>query len=257
MQPMHWPLQYVTFTLLQHSFANPWVQIIDAKMKTVLLFLFSSFIMPLAAQNMGPDSAAPASAAKIRFAFDYDKLELTHYDFEVAENCQGTYTSRSKPDPQSLEVETLNREIKLSPATCTRIFDLAKSANYFSGNFDYTKNKIAFTGKKTLSYSDPARNGSTSFNWSENPAINELAETFQGISTTLEAEPRLRRLRRFDKLGLNAELAKLEQQADSGWLKEIGLISDLLQEIAQDKAIMGLARHRAERLLQVANSQHR
>jgi hypothetical protein len=225
-------------------------------MKTVFLIFLSALVC--AAQNPEkPVTADGPAGAKIHFIFDHDKLDVTHYEFEVGENCETTYTSRSKPDPQTQESESLSKEVKLSPSTCARIFELAKSANYFNGNFDFTKSKIAFTGKKTLSYSGPGRSGSTSFNWSQNPAITELAGTFQGISTTLEAEPRLRQLRRFDKLGLNAELAQLEQQANSGFLKEIGLISDLLQDIAQDKSIMGLARHRAEHLLQIAGSQGR
>jgi hypothetical protein len=232
-------------------------------MKTVFLILFSSlsFIPGLVvAQDIAKESGVPVSAPsnpKIGFVFDHDKLDVPHYEFELQQNCQATYESRSKPDPQNLEVETLKKEIKLSPSTCARIFQLAKSANYFNGNFDFTKSKIAYTGKKTLSYTGPEKSGSTSFNWSENPAITELTATFQGISMTLEAEPTLRRLRRFDKLGLNAELAQLEQEANSGWLKEISLISDLLEEIVQDKAIMGLARHRAEHLLEIAKSQSR
>jgi hypothetical protein len=225
---------------------------IKAPFQIVILLLGASF--SAFGQSAIPNGGVSASLPKVHFAFDHDAMEVPHYEIDVDADGHAIYKSSGKPDAQSGEVETLNKNFNLSPATRTRIFELAKQADYFNRSFDYTKNKVAFTGKKTLSYSDKTRNGSTTFNWSENKPITELAGIFQGISATLEAEPRLRRLRRFDKLGLNAELAQLEQLANSGFLAEIGLIGDCLREIANDSAVMGMARKRAEHLLQMAAS---
>jgi hypothetical protein len=198
---------------------------------------------------------SPASLPAVSFVFDHPQMEVPHYEFQIDAMGKGTYKSKAKADEQSGPAETLNREFNISPEAQSRIFDLAKEANYFDGKFDFTKTKIAFTGTKILSYSDQTRNGSTTYNWTENKAITELTRIFQGMSATLEAEPRLRHLRRFDKLGLNAELARLEQAANSGFLTQIGLIGDCLQEIAHDGSVMGMARKRAEHLLQLAASQ--
>jgi hypothetical protein len=220
----------------------------------ITVYLFS-MALSASAQNAEPANANTTAIAKIHFAYDHDALETPHYEFDVYADGHASYKSSGKADTQTGEVETLSKEFKVSPATRSRIFELAKAADYFNGSFEYTKNKVAFSGKKTLSYADPTRNGSTSFNWTENKAVTELSGIFQGMSATLEAEPRLRRLRRFDKLGLNAELAKLEQMAASGWLTEIDLIGDILREISQDGTIMGMARHRADHLLQIAAAQ--
>jgi hypothetical protein len=223
-------------------------------MKTLLktfaaLFLFAIFAV---AQEKAPKTAP--SAAVVRFTFDHEQVEVPHFSFEVDSQGRSKYKSLGKADSNG-ETETLEKEFTLSEKTRDRIFELAKKTDYFKGNFDYTKSKIAFSGKKTLSYSDGNRTGTTTVNWSENPAITELNSIFQGISSTVEAEPRLKRLRRYDKLGLNSELAALEGQAQSGWLKEISLIEDVLRDIAQDGTIMGLARKRADHLLQIAASQ--
>src|SRR5882724_1043451 len=111
-------------------------------MKTVFLILFLSLFIPglVVAQDIAKESAVPVSTPstpKVGFVFDHDKLDVAHYEFELQQDCRATYESRSKPDPQTQEVETLKKEIKLSPATCARIFELAKSANYFNGNFDF------------------------------------------------------------------------------------------------------------------------
>ncbi|MCU1284582.1 MAG: hypothetical protein JWO13_932 [Acidobacteriales bacterium] len=223
-------------------------------MKTFLKSLLALLLIATSAFAQAPTPPNNSSLAVIRFTFDHDQMEIPHYSFDVDSSGRATYKSVGKPESDG-QPETLQKEFKLSGKTRERIFELAKKADYFNGNFDFTKIKIAFSGKKTLSYSDATRTGTTTVNWSENPAITELNGIFQGISTTLEAEPRLRRLRRYDKLGLNAELAGLERQAQSGWLKEMVLIEDILREISQDGTIMGLARKRADHLLQIAASQ--
>ena len=77
---------------------------------------------------------------------------------------------------------------------------------------------------------------------------------FQGIASTLHGEAELIRLRKFDKLGLDAQLKLMEDQAKSGWLKEIGVITQVLNEIKSDPKVMGMARTRAERLLKFAGN---
>ena len=84
--------------------------------------------------------------------------------------------------------------------------------------------------------------------------MTQLADLLQGISGTLEEEPVLQRLRKYDPLGLNVELAKMEKLEKSGWLRELSLISGILRDIASDGKIMGVARKRAERLLQKAGT---
>jgi hypothetical protein len=223
-------------------------------MKKILKFLIATSLITSSAFAQTPAPPNKAVPAVVRFTFDHEEMEIPHYSFEVDSTGHATYKSVGKPEADG-QPETLEKQFTLNEKTRDRIFELAKKADYFNGNFDFTKNKIAFTGKKTLAYSDATHNGTTTVNWSENPSITELNSIFQGISATLEAEPRLNRLRRYDKLGLNAELATLERQAQLGFLKEIVLIEGVLREISQDGNIMGLARKRADHLLQIAATQ--
>ena len=194
---------------------------------------------------------SPSHVAKIRFIFDDAELPISHYEIDLEATGKAHYESLSKPDADG-HSDKLTRDFSLPPAKVAQIFNLAKEANYFHGSFDYTEHRVAFTGTKTISYADDSHQETASFNWSENKPITEIATIFQGISTTLEKEPVLKRLSRFDKLGLNAELAVMERQAEGGWLQELGLISDTLEEISKDPSIMTLARKRASHLLQLA-----
>ena len=94
----------------------------------------------------------------------------------------------------------------MSAADRDKIFRYAREANYFNGDFSFKKHAVASTGKKTLTYVDPARHFQTTYDYSENKAIQEITSIFKGISNTIEHGRKLQFLRRFDKLGLEAEL---------------------------------------------------
>jgi hypothetical protein len=213
----------------------------------VMLFL----ALPLSAQSQLSVGALP----RIHFTFDHPDLVVVHYEIDIDANGQAHYASRIKGQEKGTIEEGIERDFTLSAATRDRLFALIKVANNLVGNFDYTKHRLAFSGTKRLSYTDANGTNTAKYGWSENEALMRLTELLQGISGTLEEEPTLQRLRRFDKLGLDAELGKMEQLVRSGWMRELNLIAPTLKEIAADTTIMGVARKRAERLYQLASSQ--
>lgn len=212
-----------------------------------LLFLLL-VVLPAAAQSSSP--ALP----RIHFTFDHPDLAVTHYDIDVDTAGKAHYESKAKGAQPGTADDGVTRDFTLSPATRDRIFELVKSANNLDGVFAFEKHKVAFTGTKTITLTDASGTHTAKFVWSENQSVIALADLFQGISGTLEEEPILQRLRRYDPLGLNAELGKMEKAADSGWLRELGLIADTLKEIASDPNVMSLARKRADHLLQKATA---
>lgn len=191
-------------------------------------------------------SKAFAQVAQVTMRFDHAQVSPNHYTLNIRED--GTADYESYDDDES-DRDHYRRTFVVSAETRDAAFAIAKKAGYFKGDFAYKKKNIAFTGKKTLAYERNGLKHETSFVWSENEDIREVADLFQAISITLEAEQRLRHMRRFDKLGLNAELASLEQRAERGWLREIHLIAPLLKEISSDASVVSPARARASRLL--------
>jgi hypothetical protein len=195
-----------------------------------------------------PSTALP----RIHFTFDHPELAVAHYEIDMDANGKAHYESKVRGQEKGTLDDGLSRDFTVSAGTRDSIFALIKSAHNLDGSFDYTKHKVAFTGTKTINLVDANGEHTAKFVWSENESLVRLADLFQGISGTLEEEPVLQRLRRYDKLGLNAELGKMEKLAESGWLRELNLISDVLKDIATDAGIMGVARKRAEHLLQKA-----
>lgn len=140
-------------------------------------------------------------------------------------------------------------QFEVSAATRDRIFAAAQKLHYFQGDYDFRKHAVADTGRKTLTYRDGVRNSSTSLNWSENKDMQQLVDTFESIALTQNYARRLAYLRRFDKLGLDALLKRMEEMQRAHYLGELQAAAPVLREIAGDKGVMKLARDRANRLL--------
>jgi hypothetical protein len=137
----------------------------------------------------------------------------------------------------------------LSEAAQTKLFDLAEKLNFFQGDFDYKKSRIAFTGTKTLRFQNGKEEHQTSYNWSDNLAIQDITKLFQGMSETIEIGRVVAEKYRFDKLGVDAEMKKLEQAANEDRLAELQSIQPILIKVAKDPGMMNITRRRAEFLL--------
>lgn len=206
---------------------------------------------PVTALAQEKDQSTHPVEPTITFDLYWEAADPQSYTVTVKSSGEAKYVSRNptRLQPGSQEADPdYTVEFTLSPASRDRMFTLAKQANYFNGDFDF-KHKVANTGKKTLTYADPVRSFQTTFNYPANKDVEEVTRLFQGISGTIEHGRKLQFMRRFNKLGLEAELKGMEQMAQDGYLAEIQIIAPLLQSIANDTSVLHIARQRAERLL--------
>lgn len=221
----------------------------------LVLFLGSGGGVALA-QDSGSTPGAPAAPPSVTFTQAFPRGTPAYFSLRIDSSGHAVYESRreeGEPDQPVLS-EPYQVEFQVSEGTAKRIFALAKDLDYFEGDWDFKKHRIADTGRKTLLYSDSAGTHQTTYNWSENRHVQELTDLFQGIANTQEAAYELTRLRRYDRLGLNHQLERMEDMAKSGWLRELQVIAPLLEQLANDREIMNIARQRAQHLLQMAAS---
>jgi hypothetical protein len=198
--------------------------------------------------------AAGASVAvpTVTFSLDFPRSNPTHYSIVVDAGgharyeCIGAITEGSEAEPYRAEFE-------VSPANRDRIFEWARKANYFSGKIDSGNHKLAFTGEKVLSYQDGARSTTAKFNYSNLEPVRELTELFQKMDGTLEYGRRLAYYHRYQKLALDEESKRMEEQAVNGELTEIGMVTPVLQEIVDDNSVINVVRARAKELIQLGN----
>lgn len=205
-----------------------------------------------------PQASQTSNLMVPAITFDLYWEAATPQNFTIAMDMNGKshYVSRNptRPPEGSDEPEPdYELDFTMSAANRNRILQLAKELNYFNGNFDYTQHKVANTGKKTLTYADSSQSFHTTYNFSENKAIEEITQIFQGISNTVEHGRKLQFMRRFDKLALASELQAMEGLLKANYLTELQIIAPILKNISNDPTLMHLARQSASRLLIVLN----
>jgi hypothetical protein len=200
-------------------------------------------------------SQAAQPAATVGFTLDFPGSQPGHYSISVASDGKSHYESSGRTVSVSEESEgsdgndRFDYEFTVSPATRERIFDLARKTGYFQKDVDSHRKNLAFTGKKTLSYKDMSRSGESTYNYSPDPAVQELTSLFQGLSATLELGHRLEFSLRYQKLALADELKRTEESARMSPPIEIQAIAPILQQIVADSSVMNVTRARAQRLL--------
>ncbi|SRR6266496_2372525 len=211
---------------------------------------FSSFlhfgILLLAASA----TAGAESNATITFTLDFPQSNPEHYEITVPSSGRATYVSNgalgNSPDP-----DTTPFEFTISDATRQQLFELAKKARYFDGNIDSGNKKIANTGAKTLAYKDDSHNTSAKYNYSTDPAVQQITSVLQSLSTVLEYGRRLTWFHKYQKLALDDDLKQMEDRQRENNLGDVQAVAPLLQQIADDQSVMRMTRARALRLLAV------
>jgi hypothetical protein len=199
----------------------------------------------VAAGRSEPGTTAPA----VTFAFSFPGSVPERYTIKVSETGESTYESTGKLAVDSEAQSDFTYEFTVSETARKKVFDLARRAKFFDGDFDYKKGKLASTGEKRLSYVDAERSHQTTYNYSSNQAVQQLTQFFQGLSATLEFGRRLEYFHRYQRLALEAEMKRMEEINKGNGLEEIQAVSEILQKIASDQTVLNVTRVRAQRLL--------
>jgi len=193
-----------------------------------------------------------AGPATITFSLDFPNSEPEHYSISVESDGHAHYECLARISGDSEDQETYQTDFVLADATRARIFDLAGQASYFSGKIESGNKKLAFTGAKKLAYRDDKRNFVADYNFSSQPAVQQLTALFQSVAATLDFGRRLAHFHHYQKLALDEELKRMEDQARRGDLAELQAVRPVLQEIFDDPSVINVVRARARRIMEVS-----
>lgn len=192
-----------------------------------------------------------ADPAVVTFSLDFPDSSPEHYSIAVQSDGHAHYESSGKISNDSEVRDNYQTDVVFSESTRSRIFELAAQAHYFSGKVDSGNKKLAFTGSKKLVYKDDKRNSSADYNYSQQPAVQQLTTLFQSLAATMEFGRRLSYFHRYQKLALDDELKRMEEEAKSGELGELRAVSPVLQGIYEDSSVMNVVRARARRIIEM------
>jgi hypothetical protein len=202
----------------------------------------------------GGDSSSPSSGAQVSFRFENQQLQPAKYSFAIYENGSGQFHSEPSDTPlaNTASYQPLaradDRPVQLSRPVVDQIFSAARAQKFFAIPCE-AKDKVAYQGTKKLSYQGPDGSGSCTYNWSKVAAIQKVTSIFESIALTLEEGRRLAVEHKHDRLALDAELGFLLNAVKEGRAMEVQTIQPVLEEIADDEAVLDRARTRARKLL--------
>jgi hypothetical protein len=194
--------------------------------------------------------------AAVTFSLDFPTSQPEQYSIRIQSDGSSHYESSGRLSADSDETDNFALDFRISDETRQKIFDLAAKANYFQSDVDSHRKGMASTGKKILSYKDGQRNGESTYNYSTNAAVQTLTALMQSLSSTLEFGHRLQYDLRYQKLALEEELKRMEEQAHSSRLPEIATIEPILNQIVADPSVVNVSRARAQRLLEGVSHGH-
>jgi hypothetical protein len=203
---------------------------------------------------------APTAAAIVTYQFEHavPGVSVPRYTVVLHEDGSGTYhaeeVERRSADSavQQVSAKIIDRPMSVTPEMAAKIFQAARALNRFTGFCGTKAKNIADTGKKTLSYAGPDGTGSCTYNYSDDKSVMDLTDLFYGIVYTMDVGRKLDFERRFDRLGLDAEMIALEQAVKDKHALELGNIAPTLQRLASDPEMMQRVQTRAAKLLAMA-----
>lgn len=223
----------------------------------LLLALFPALWLSAQTPSPTPTPSSPAQAS-VRFNFDWAQgFPWQSYTVTVQSDGKSHFDGVPHPD-ETNDTDAYQQDFTMSDANRQKVFDLAQQLHYFQNDFDSHLKHIAQTGKKTLQYQSAQMNGSATYNYSQNPDVQQLTNLFTGIAMTIDFGRKLVFQYRYDKLGMDKRMKELEDLQASHGVEELQIIAPMLHKIANDPNLMNISRESARRLLltldQPANS---
>lgn len=219
---------------------KPWRPVVKAVLRGAISL---AVVLPLSF----PVPAADLST--ITFSLDFPGSDPDRYSISLTSDGHAHYECSGKISADSDDRETYETDFNFTDGARARVFALAARANYFSGKIDSGNKKLAFTGAKKLTYKDGERSSSAEYNFSTLPLIQELTDLFQNVAATLEFGRRLTYYHRYQKLALDEELKRMEDEVRRGSLSELQAVKPVLQEIYDDPSVINIVRARAQQIM--------
>jgi hypothetical protein len=209
------------------------------------------FPLMLAAISLPAQTDAGKPLASVTFTFEHPQLQPSRYTIRVDETGAGRFTSQPGPSSNGDDVmpTPMDRPVLLDDALRADLFSYARAHSFFATNCSTSRTGLAFTGNKTFAYSGPDGNGSCTFVWAGDPALDRITDQMSAVAFTLEEGRRLDLEVRHDRLGLDAELASLQDAYKDHHAADLPNIADQLRAVADDQQVMDRARKRALALL--------
>ena len=146
--------------------------------------------------------------------------------------------------------EIIPLKFKLLPETMARIRQLFTESQFLTSTEEYqSKKDFSHLGWKTLSAQQGERQRSARFNYTQNPAINELADLFRAIATQEIHLFDIETATQYQPLDPPRQIESLENDLRLQNIAEPDRMIGPLRDLAGNDAVPLIARNHAGRLI--------
>jgi hypothetical protein len=208
--------------------------------KSSLLLLILTFAFGAAGVARADGAAAPGATITFQKVFKSSYPEFV--EIKISQSGSGTCDIRQLDEaasPQSFE---------MGAPLVQKIFSLAAKLHNFQGVDLEVHKRLASLGQKTFTYENGSEKHQVTFNYTLDPTGAELTSLFENISQQETDLSDLTRTMRYDKLGVNDVVERIESHYDGRLLPEPGRFVGPLEKLSADTTYVDVARERARKL---------
>jgi hypothetical protein len=198
-----------------------------------------SLFFALVAIVAAAEPVAPATPPRIVFSKTFPGSTPAFIQISVEKTGAAEYREDPKDDDPL--------KFQLTEAESGAIFALAGKLDHFSRPLE-SGLKVANMGMKTFRFEGDGPPHETKFNYSEDLDAKALADWFERIGESERALIDLERAARFDKLGVQDSILRIEILRDQKRLIAEKQFLPLLDRVANNESYMRMARSRAAAL---------
>ena len=189
-----------------------------------------------------PLLAAAQDAPKLFFSKTFPGSRPAYMEVRLDRDGRSEY--REGPDEDNPVV------LKLSKDDTDAIYTLADKLDHFNRELE-SGLKVARMGDKLLRWELGSEKHEAKFNYSTDTDAQAIHDWFERISESALYFIELERAAKYDKLGVNQALLKLESAWDRRRLVGLPVFLPLLDRVDKNETYMNMARDRAARLAQI------
>jgi hypothetical protein len=195
------------------------------------LILLTALLLPVVAFPSDDHGAATITYSK-----SFPGSTPAYVEINLSKDGAGTYQEDPKDeDPVRFQLEE---------SEWTRIQNLAQKLDHFTRPVE-SGLKVANMGMKTFRYTGPGGSHEVKFNYSEDADARALNEIFENIIDTERARIDLETAVRFDKLGAQNAILRIEVLRDQKRLMSQQQFLPMLDRVAKNESFLHMARERA------------
>ncbi len=218
-------------------------------MRVLLFALFiSSFLITVSAQTqliVTHDKKSDASTdTKFHYLFENEKFTTPRIELEFGGDGKGEFRFKKK------ESEEIANKLAVTTMVLGQISALLAELNYLESHENYQHKKdFSHLGTVTIDIAHSGKHRKVQFNYTDNPAMNKLANLFRNIATQETRVFEIETIRQSDPISTPAQLRFLDSELRSKNIADPERFVALLQDIKLDEGVPLIARNHADRLL--------